>query len=88
MMVQAFVLALLTWTGTVRIWHVYLMALMLAAAQAIDLPARGAFIIDMVVDRDDLTNDCAQLGDLQHGAPWVPHWPARWSQRWAKGRRS
>jgi predicted MFS family arabinose efflux permease len=59
MMVQAFVLALLTWTGTVRIWHVYLMALMLAAAQAIDLPARQAFIVDMVVDRDDLTNAIA-----------------------------
>lgn len=59
MMVQAFVLALLTWTGTVRIWHVYLMALMLAAAQAIDLPARQAFIVDMVVDREDLTNAIA-----------------------------
>ncbi len=56
MMVQAFILAVLTWTGTVRIWHVYLMALLLAAAQAIDLPARQAFIVDMVVDREDLTN--------------------------------
>lgn len=56
MMVQAFILAVLTWTGTVRIWHVYLTALLLAAAQAIDLPARQAFIVDMVVDREDLTN--------------------------------
>src|SRR5512147_16873 len=29
MMVQALVLALLTWTGTVQIWHVYLMAFLL-----------------------------------------------------------
>lgn len=56
MMLQAFILAFLTWTGAVQIWHVYLMAVVLAAAQAIDLPARQAFIVDMVVDKDDLTN--------------------------------
>src|SRR5512136_1748789 len=29
MLIQALILALLTWTGYVRVWHVYLMALML-----------------------------------------------------------
>src|SRR5512141_879718 len=40
MLVQALLLAYLTWSGTVQIWHVYLMAFFLGAANAIDLPAR------------------------------------------------
>jgi predicted MFS family arabinose efflux permease len=59
MMIQAFILALLTATGRVQVWHVYVMALLLAAAQAIDLPARQAFVVDMVDGKEDLTNAIA-----------------------------
>jgi MFS family permease len=59
MMIQAFILAFLTATGTVQVWHVYVMALLLAAAQAIDLPARQAFVVDMVDGKEDLTNAIA-----------------------------
>jgi predicted MFS family arabinose efflux permease len=59
MMIQAFILALLTTTGAVQVWHVYFMALLLAAAQAIDLPARQAFVVDMVDGKEDLTNAIA-----------------------------
>lgn len=68
MMVQAFLLAWLSWTGAVQIWHVYLMALLLAAAQAIDLPARQAFIVDMVEGKDDLTNAIALNSAIFNGA--------------------
>ncbi|HSQ28181.1 MAG TPA: MFS transporter [Anaerolineales bacterium] len=56
MMLQAFILAWLTWTGTVQLWHVYVLALFLGAASAIDLPARQAFVVDMVEGKDDLAN--------------------------------
>jgi len=56
MMIQAFVLAALTWTGAVQVWHVILLAMVLAAANAVDLPARQAFIVDMVEGKVDLTN--------------------------------
>ena len=56
MMLQAFILAWLTWTGAVQLWHVYLLALLLGAASAIDLPARQAFVVDMVEGKDDLAN--------------------------------
>lgn len=59
MMAQAFVLAFLTLTGAIQVWHVYLMAVLLAAAQSIDLPARQAFIVDMVDGKEDLTNAIA-----------------------------
>jgi MFS family permease len=56
MMVQAFVLVALVWTATVEVWHVMLLAVILGAAMAVDTPARLAFVVDMVEDREDLTN--------------------------------
>jgi MFS family permease len=46
--VQALLLGILTLTGAVRTWHVYVLALMLGTAAAIDSPARNAFVADMV----------------------------------------
>jgi len=68
MMVQAFILAALTWQGIVQIWHVYVLAFVLGAAQAIDMPARQAFIVDMVADREDLTNAIALNSTIFNGA--------------------
>jgi predicted MFS family arabinose efflux permease len=68
MMVQAFLLAFLTATGAIRVWHVYTMALLLAAAQAVDLPARQAFIVDMVDGKEDLTNAIALNSAIFQGA--------------------
>ena len=56
MMVQAIVLGLLTLTGTVQIWHVYLMAFLLGVFKAVDMPARQSFVVEMVAGRDDLTS--------------------------------
>jgi MFS family permease len=38
MLIQAVVLAILTWTGLVRVWHVYLMAFLLGMIKAVDMP--------------------------------------------------
>jgi MFS family permease len=59
MMVQAFVLAALSWTGAVQVWHVMVLAVVLSAAQSVDLPARQAFIVEMVEGKEDLTNAIA-----------------------------
>ncbi|GAA1878337.1 MFS transporter [Streptantibioticus ferralitis] len=48
MALQALLLGVLTVNGTVRIWHVYVLAVALGAATAVDSPARNAFIGDMV----------------------------------------
>jgi MFS family permease len=56
MMAQAFVLVALVWTGKVEVWHVMLLALVLGAAMAVDTPARQSFVVEMVEDREDLTN--------------------------------
>ncbi len=56
MLVQAVLLAVLTWTGLVRVWHVYLMALLLGVLKAVDMPPRQSFVVEMVEGKDDLTS--------------------------------
>ena len=68
MMIQAFLLAILTWSGTVQIWHVYLMAFILGAAIAVDLPARQAFTVDMVEGKEDLTSAIGLNSAMFNGA--------------------
>src|SRR4030043_44955 len=68
MLVQAFLLAALTWSGTVQIWHVYLLAFILGAATAVDLPARQAFTVDMIEGKDDLTSAIGLNSAMFNGA--------------------
>jgi MFS family permease len=58
MFAQAAVLAALTVTGVVRVWHVMALAFVFGVARALDVPARQSFIIEMV-GKDDLTNAIA-----------------------------
>jgi MFS family permease len=46
--VLALVLGLLVVTGTVRLWHVYLLAMLLGVTAALDTPVRQAFVPEMV----------------------------------------
>ena len=59
MMLQAFVLAALTATGTIQMWQILLLTFVAGAAQAIDLPARQAFVVEMVEDPEDLGSGIA-----------------------------
>ncbi len=68
MLVQALILAYLTWTGTIQIWHVYVMTFFLGIANAIDLPARQAFTVEMVEGRDDLANAIGLNSAMFNGA--------------------
>lgn len=67
MMVLAFILAALCWTGVVRVWHVLVLAFLLGAAQALDTPARQAFVIELV-GKEDLSNAIALNSGIFHGA--------------------
>jgi MFS family permease len=58
MMLLAFILAALTFSGRVQAWHIVVLALALGVANAFDAPARQAFVVEMV-DREDLTNAIA-----------------------------
>jgi MFS family permease len=68
MLVQAFLLAILTWSSTVQIWHVYVLAFILGAATAVDLPARQAFTVDLVEGQNDLTSAIGMNSAMFNGA--------------------
>jgi MFS family permease len=66
-MVLALILALLTLTGRVHVWHVMVLATMLGVVNAFDLPARQAFLIEMV-GKGDLMNAIALNSTIFNGA--------------------
>ncbi len=47
-LVQAFILAVLTLSGAVRPWHIIALAGVLGAINAFDIPARQAFVVELV----------------------------------------
>jgi MFS family permease len=59
MMLQAFVLAALTASDTIQMWQILLLTFVSGAAAAIDLPARQAFVVEMVGDPEDLGSGIA-----------------------------
>jgi MFS family permease len=58
MLVLAFTLAVLDWTGAVQYWHIVVLATFLGVANTVDMPARQAYIIEMV-GKEDLMNAIA-----------------------------
>ena len=66
-MTLAFALAALTLGGTVRVWHVGVLAALGGIVSAFDLPARQSFLVEMV-GREDLANAIALNSTLFNGA--------------------
>src|SRR2546430_4755760 len=57
-MLPAFALAVLVWSRAVAVWHVAALAAFLGLVNAFDIPARQAFIVDLV-GKQDLMNAIA-----------------------------
>jgi MFS family permease len=58
LMLPAFILAGLAWTGWVRYWHVATLAGVIGLVNALDMPSRQSFLVEMV-GREDLLNGIA-----------------------------
>ena len=54
-MVLAFILFGLTASGVVQVWHVMILAVLLGINNAVDMPTRQSFAVEMV-GREDMTN--------------------------------
>ena len=67
MMVLAFVLAGLVFSGAVQPWHIVLLAFLLGTVNAFDMPARQAFVNELV-PHEDLTNAIALNSTLFNAA--------------------
>jgi len=66
-MILALVLALLTLTGRVQVWHIFVLAASLGVVNAFDIPGRQAFLVDMV-GKEDLMNAIALNSSMFNGA--------------------
>ena len=70
-MVQASLLAFLTLTGLVAVWHIFVLAVCLGLVNAFDTPTRQTFVIDMLDDKKDLGNAIALNSFMVNGARLV-----------------
>jgi MFS family permease len=66
-MVLAGILAWLTLSGHVHVWHIFLLAALLGVVNAFDIPGRQSFLIDMV-GKEDLMNAIALNSSIFNGA--------------------
>jgi MFS family permease len=70
-MVQASLLAFLTLTGLVAVWHIFALAVCLGLVNAFDTPTRQSFVIDMLENKEDLGNAIALNSFMVNGARLV-----------------
>jgi MFS family permease len=66
-MILAGVLAWLTLSGRVQVWHIFALAGLLGVVNAFDIPGRQAFLVDMV-GKEDLMNAIALNSSMFNGA--------------------
>jgi len=70
-MLQALLLAYLTWTGAIAVWHTLVLGLFLGVVNIFDMTARQVFLIEMLDTPDDLPNAIALNSSLVNGARLV-----------------
>ena len=66
-MILAFILAALTLSHRVRVWHIFVLAALLGIVNAFDIPGRQSFLVDMV-GKGDLMNAIALNSSMFNGA--------------------
>jgi MFS family permease len=67
LMLSAFMLAGLTWSGTVRVWHVIALAAFNGTVSSFDMPGRQSLVVEMV-GYEDLANAIALNSMMFNGA--------------------
>ena len=66
-MVLAAILAVLTLTGLIQVWHIFVLSALLGVVNAFDIPGRQSFLVDMV-GKEDLMNAIALNSSMFNGA--------------------
>src|SRR5205807_2777498 len=66
-MILALILAGLTLSGKIQVWHIFVLASLLGVVNAFDIPGRQAFLVDMV-GKEDLMNAIALNSSMFNGA--------------------
>jgi MFS family permease len=67
-LIQALVLAILVLTSTVSLWHIVALSVFIGLINAFDIPARQAFVYELVDSPEDLPNAIALNSMIFNGA--------------------
>lgn len=67
-LLQSLALALLTLAGVINIWHIIGLSILQGLINAFDMPARQAFVVEMVEKREDLANAIALNSSMVNAA--------------------
>ena len=67
-MLQSFILAALALSGTITVLDIILLSVLQGVTNAFDIPARQAFVVEMIEDRADLPNAIALNSSMFNGA--------------------
>lgn len=67
-MIQSLALAVLALTGVIQVWHIIALSLFQGFINALDAPARQAFVPELVERREDLANAIAINSTMINGA--------------------
>ena len=70
-MVQAFLLSYFVLTGTIQVWQIIALSLLLGVVNGFDIPVRQSFVIDMVEEKDALANAIALNSSMVNAARLV-----------------
>jgi MFS family permease len=67
-MIQSFLLAVLTLTGVITVMHIILLSALQGFINAFDVPARQAFLSEMIEKKEDIGNAIALNSSMVNGA--------------------
>jgi MFS family permease len=67
-MLQAGVLAALVLTGHIQVWQLFALSMFMGMINGCDMPARQAFVVEMIDERADLPNAIALNSTIFNGA--------------------
>ncbi|MGH8066961.1 MAG: MFS transporter [Candidatus Entotheonellia bacterium] len=70
-MVQAALIAVLVLTHVIAVWHLVLLSLFLGIVNAFDTPIRQSMVVEMIENREDLSNAIALNSSMVNGARLV-----------------
>lgn len=65
-MILAFLLAAFTLSGHIQLWQIIFVGLCSGLVNAVDIPARQSFVVDLIEDRKDLPNAIALNSSLMN----------------------
>lgn len=67
-LLQALILAILTLTGTIRVWEIIFLSTFMGTLNAFDMPSRQSFLNEIIERKEDLGNAIALNSTIFNGA--------------------